>query len=160
MTDRPQVSLRLATADDEALLLAWANDPATRAAGFRPEPISRDDHHRWLAERLRTMSGRLLVGMVGDLPAGQIRLDRSADGRVEIGIAVAPEARGQGVGHELLRLAIDEARREVGLRPSGFLARIRPDNAASIALFTGAGFTQTGEMTIGGRRCLLYEADA
>ena len=44
--------------------------------------------------------------------------------------------------------------------PADFLARIRPDNAASIALFTGAGFTQTGEMTIGGRRCLLYEADA
>ena len=73
-----------------------------------------------------------------------------------------PLARGSprlGVGHELLRAALNEARRDDDLRPSGFLARIRPDNAASIALFTGAGFRHTGDVTIGTWRCLLYEAD-
>jgi RimJ/RimL family protein N-acetyltransferase len=159
MTDHPPVTLRPATAADEALLLVWANDVGTRAAGFRPDPISAEDHRRWLADRLGSASGRLLVGMAGDVPVGQIRLDRDAGGRVEIGIAVAPEARGRGVGHELLRAALDEARRDDDLRPSGFLARIRPDNAASIALFTGAGFRHTGDVTIGTWRCLLYEAD-
>ena len=159
MTERPPVTLRPATAADEALLLDWANDPGTRAAGFRPEPIAPEDHHRWMSERLRATSGRLLVGMSGDVPVGQIRLDRDARGRVEIGIAVAPAARGHGIGHGLLRAALDEARRDVDLRPTAFLARIRPDNAASIALFTSAGFRSAGETRVGGRRCLLYEAD-
>jgi RimJ/RimL family protein N-acetyltransferase len=160
MTQRPAVTLRPATAADESLLLAWANDPVTRAAGFRPDPIAAEDHRRWLADRLRSTSGRLLVGTAGDVPIGQIRLDRHGDGRVEIGIAVAPEARGRGIGHDLLRAALEEARRDDALRPTGFVARIRPDNAASIALFTGAGFHPAGVTDVAGWRCLLYAADA
>src|SRR6185503_8186382 len=57
MTDHPPVTLRPATAADEALLLVWANDVGTRAAGFRPDPISAEDHRRWLADRLGSASG-------------------------------------------------------------------------------------------------------
>lgn len=153
------IALRPASEADESLLLAWANDPVTRAAGFAPDPITPDEHRAWLASRLRSTSGRLLIGMVGDVPVGQIRLDREARGRVEVGISVAPEARGQGVGRALLRAALDEARRDVGPGATGFTARIRPDNVASIALFTGAGFRLTGELEVNGARCLLYEAD-
>jgi UDP-2,4-diacetamido-2,4,6-trideoxy-beta-L-altropyranose hydrolase len=160
MTRSPTMVLRPAGSADEALLLTWANDPGTRAAGFYPDPISADDHHRWLAERLASRSGRLLIGLVDDEPIGQIRLDRHPDGRVEVGIAVAPEARGRGIGRRLLGLALDEARRDPALDPVAFSARIRPDNAASIALFTAAGFRSVGSTEVRGQPCLLYEADA
>jgi UDP-2,4-diacetamido-2,4,6-trideoxy-beta-L-altropyranose hydrolase len=158
MTEPPPITLRPATAADGPLLLEWANDPVTRAAGFQPEPIAADDHRRWLADRLTSTSGRLLVGVDGDVPIGQIRLDRHRDGRVEIGIAVAAAVRGRGVGRRLLRLALDEARRDEGLDPVAFIARIRPDNATSIALFTGAGFRRIGTTEVRGMPCLLYEA--
>jgi UDP-2,4-diacetamido-2,4,6-trideoxy-beta-L-altropyranose hydrolase len=158
MTDPPPVSLRPATAADGPLLLEWANDPVTRAAGFQPEPIAAGDHERWLTERLRSTSGRLLIGLDGALPVGQIRLDRHRDGRVEIGISVAAEARGRGLGRALLRLALDEARRDAGLQPLAFIARIRPDNATSIALFSGAGFRRIGTTEVRGQPCLVYEA--
>jgi RimJ/RimL family protein N-acetyltransferase len=102
----------------------------------------------------------LLIGIAGDTPVGQVRLDRHADGRVEVGIAVAPEARGRGIGATLLALALDEARRDAALGPKAFIARIRPDNAASIALFAGAGFRRIGTTEVRGFPCLVYEADA
>ena len=158
MTEPSSLTLRPATAADGPLLLEWANDPVTRAAGFQPEPIAADDHRRWLADRLASTSGRLLVGLEGDVPVGQIRLDRQRDGRVEIGIAVAAAVRGRGVGRTLLRLALDEARRDQGLAPVAFLARIRPDNATSIALFAGAKFRRIGMTEVRGMPCLVYEA--
>jgi RimJ/RimL family protein N-acetyltransferase len=153
------ITLRRASQMDESLLLAWANDPVTRAAGFAPDPITPDEHRAWLATRLRSTTSRLLIGTIGDTPIGQVRLDREHDGRVEVGISVAPEARGRGVGRRLLHSALDEARRDKGLGATGFTARIRPDNATSIALFTGAGFRRAGELDVEGVPCLLYEAD-
>jgi hypothetical protein len=60
----------------------------------------------------------------------------------------------------MLTLALDWARTDAMLHPTAFLARIRPDNAASIALFTGAGFRLIGRTEIRGESCLLYEARA
>jgi RimJ/RimL family protein N-acetyltransferase len=153
------ITLRPASVMDEPLLLTWANDPATRAAGFAPDPIAPDAHRAWLAARLRSATTRLLVGMMGDTPIGQVRLDPWPGGRVEVGISVAPEARGQGFGRRLLRAAMDAARGDTSLGATGFTARIRPENTASIALFAGAGFRPTGELEMNGLRCLLYEAD-
>lgn len=157
LSDR--IVLRPATPADEDLLLEWANDPLTRAAGFRPRPITGDEHRRWFADRLRSTTGRILIGVVEGAAVGQIRLDRLPDGRIEIGIAVAPAMRRRGLGRALVRLAMDHGRRDAELRASGFVARIRPDNAASIAIFSDAGFRLARESTVRGYRCLVYEAD-
>lgn len=159
MTDPPTITLRPVTEHDEALLLAWANDPVTRAAGFRPAPISPSDHHRWLSSRLSSASGRSFIGMSGTTPIGQVRLDRDPDGLVEIGISVAPEARGRGIGRSLLEGALDAARHDTELAPTAFVARIRPDNAASIALFSGAGFRPDATIEIAGLACLVFRAE-
>lgn len=57
-------------------------------------------------------------------------------------IAVAPEARGRGVGSRLVRAAEEEAWR--GERPWMRL-EVRKDNAASIALFESLGYRRFGE---------------
>ena len=160
MTEPEAITLRPATEADEALLLEWANDPVTRGAGFRPDLITADEHRRWFADRIRSATSRLYIGMSGSTPVGQVRLDRLPDGRVEVGIAVAPEARGRGMGGAILRRAMDEGRRDGGLAARTFQARTRPHTAASRGLFRGAGFGGAGETTVGGDRCLVYEADA
>jgi RimJ/RimL family protein N-acetyltransferase len=153
------IELRPATTADEALLLGWANDPTTRAAGFRPAPIRADEHRRWLATRLGSRTARLYIGMRGDDPVGQVRLERDDDGRVEVSISVAPEVRGAGIGRALLAAALEAGRRDATLRPTAFVARIRPGNAASIALFAGADFRQVATIEVEGLTCLVYELE-
>ena len=142
--------LRPATAADADLLLDWANDPVTRASGFHRNAISRLEHARWLAARLASPTTRLWIGVVGDEPVGQIRFDREADGVAEIGIAIAPIARGRGLGRQLLAAGLAAARADASFAPAGFLARVRPENAASLALFRGAGFVETGREAVRG----------
>jgi UDP-2,4-diacetamido-2,4,6-trideoxy-beta-L-altropyranose hydrolase len=154
------ITVRPATADDAALLLDWANDPATRAAGFHRDAIDAATHRRWLAARLASRTSRLYVGLADERPIGQVRLEGGPDGRVEVGISVAPEARGRGAGHDLLRAGLDAGRADPDLRASVFVARIRPDNGASIALFTGSGFLFIGSEDVNGDEALVYELPA
>jgi RimJ/RimL family protein N-acetyltransferase len=154
------ITLRPVTADDEALLLRWANDPVTRAAGFRPARISSAEHHRWLAGRLTSAAGRLYIALRDGDPVGQLRLDRLAGGRVEVGIAVAPEVRGRGIGRALLQAGLDTAGEDRDLAARTFVARVRPDNGASIALFEGAGFRLAAITKVDGQPCLVFEAEA
>jgi RimJ/RimL family protein N-acetyltransferase len=154
---RPAVELRDARPDDEDLVLGWANDPATRAAGFAPDPIEPEQHHRWFSERLGSATDRLLIGFLEGKPVGQVRLDRGDDGAVEVGIAVAPGERERGVGGALLRAAVARAREDPALTPRRFVARIRPTNEHSVALFTRAGFRLVSETELRGMACLVFE---
>jgi RimJ/RimL family protein N-acetyltransferase len=151
------ITVRPATRDDAGRLLTWANDPATRSSGFHPAAIDPATHARWLEERLTSTQSRLFIGLEADQPIGQVRLEAESDGRVEVGISVAPDARARGVGHALLAAGLTAGMADPHLRPGVFVARIRPDNAASIALFTGAGFVPVGEDEVAGIRCLVYE---
>ena len=155
----PPITLRPATAGDADLLLAWANDPETRAASFRPEPIPRDDHVRWLAARLASPRSRVLIGEV-DGPVGQVRFELAADGAAEIGVVVAPERRGEGLASELLHAAVDAARTDSAFPVTRFIARIRVENTASIRAFGRAGFRLESEGTCDGSPCVVLELAA
>jgi RimJ/RimL family protein N-acetyltransferase len=155
------ITLRSATVADADLLLAWANDPTTRAAGFHRGTIDPATHRRWLAARLASPASRLYIGLDGaGRPIGQLRLEAAPDGRVEIGISVAPEARGHGIGAELLRAGIQAGPHDPDLRVDVYVARIRPENVASIRLFTGAGFLHVGSEDVAGAEALVYELPA
>jgi len=154
------ITVRRATEEDAERLLAWANDPVTRAAGFQPSPIDQRTHGLWLEERLASPTTRLFVGLDGDEPVGQVRLAADPDGRVEVGISVAPEARGRGIGRSLLDAGLAAGLADPDLHIEDFVARIRPDNAASLALFVGAGFRLAGTDEVGGFACLVYERAA
>ena len=151
------VGVRPATALDADLLLAWANDPTTRMASFRRKGIPATAHRRWLAEQLASPSTRLLIGYAGPTPVGHIRLERDPDGRVEIGISVAGEARGRGVGRSLLAAGLEAARLDAGFEVGTFVARVRVDNEASIGLFRGSGFALRERSICQGVPCLVFE---
>lgn len=151
------VQVRPATAADAALLLAWANDPDTRAASFHTERIAPDEHTAWLARSLTLPTRRLFIGMVGEEPVGQVRLDVGEAGEAEVGISIAPERRGRGLGAGLLAAGIEAGRRDHELAVDRFVARVRLGNEASIRLFEGAGFVLRGTGRCVGAPCLIYE---
>ena len=133
--------VRPASPDDEALILAWANDPAARAAGFQAEPIEPDIHHRWFSKRLaRPAAGRIWIGLDdGDeRPIGVVRAEMAGDGALVVSITLDPAERGLGTSRPLLEAGLAAAR--TAFPGKQFRAWIRPDNRPSLALFRGAGF--------------------
>ena len=74
---------------------------------------------------------------------GNIHVDRNRHGFGEIGMAVAKERRGHGIGSALLAHAIDWARGE-GMHK--LCLQVFPHNEAAIALYRRFGFVEEGRL--------------
>ncbi len=140
----PKLRLRAATLSDARFLFRLRNDPVTRAASFRSDEIRFADHVDWLTARLRDprRTTRLFVVLLGDDAVGQVRFDHE-DRHDEISVALVAGARGKGLGTSLLTRASEAALRRGVPR---VLARVKPDNEASIRAFERAGFRRSGAL--------------
>ena len=139
ITAETPLLVRYARLSDEALLLAWANDPETRQNSFSPNPIPAEDHHRWLYSRLRDLDGcRIyIVETEEGIPVGQVRFERQ-DPRWMISYSLAPRFRKRGLGRPLLEAALLKARSEY---PGALvLGRVKPENLPSRKIFESLGF--------------------
>lgn len=133
----PRVALRPVTDADADRLLAWRNDPDTRAMSRNRAEVSREAHVVWLADARVHPTRKLFVAERDGAPVGQVRLDDEGHGAFELSFTVAPEARGGGLAVELLRAAEVRAR-EVGA--TTLLAEIRAENSRSLRAFRAAGW--------------------
>jgi RimJ/RimL family protein N-acetyltransferase len=152
--------LRRATLADSDLLLAWRNDPITRANSRNEDLISREDHEAWLARNIDNPDCEIWIAVLV-VPIGVVRFENRDGGEWEVGIAVGPEYRDQGLGKHMLSMACTMKREPLW-------AVIKSGNAASIKVFESCGFEQhnsVGPMNFGFRRVpqngfLLYRRDA
>src|SRR5262245_9098904 len=87
-----------------------------------------------------TLDGTLVAVAGGEI-VGSIHLDSTRHGFAEVGMAVAREWRGKGVGSALLAAAIDWARAR-GLHK--LCLSVFPHNTAAIALYRKYGFVDEG----------------
>lgn len=126
--------------EHEGLLLAWANDPETRANAFNPQCITSENHRNWLAARLADPERYRLfiVETASSVPVGQVRFEKGDDAWV-ISYSVALEFRGRGLGRRVLAEAI-AVFRLLGLADI-LAARVKLNNTASRRVFEGLGFT-------------------
>ena len=113
---RAPVDVRPAIMDDARLLFDWANDPATRAASFRVDAIAWPEHLRWLADRLASPTVRVMIGLEGATPVGQVRFEQDAGGTAEISVSVDAGSRGRGLGVALVLAGIDAIRADRRVR--------------------------------------------
>jgi RimJ/RimL family protein N-acetyltransferase len=87
-----------------------------------------------------TLDGTFVAVADGEV-IGSLHLERSRHGFGELGMAVAREWRGRGVGSGLLAAAIESAR-ESGLHKLSL--SVFSHNAAAIALYGKVGFVEEG----------------
>lgn len=128
---------RLATADDEARLLRWANDPITRKDSFSPRPITPAEHHQWFQRVLADDgSHQFIIETSQGAEVGPVRFQKHG-GDWEVHYAIAPEFRGRKLGRKLLGAALDEFRREHRGR---IIGRVKTGNPASQRIFQALGF--------------------
>jgi spore coat polysaccharide biosynthesis predicted glycosyltransferase SpsG/GNAT superfamily N-acetyltransferase len=142
---------RPATLKDARLLWQWRNDPATRAGSRSSAEVPWDDHLRWLTDSLTRTDRLLFVAQDLSGPVGTVRWDLAAGSEGEPGaaawevsITVAPQRRGQSLGHPLLR-AGERALLQVApllprARVPAYLAVVHRDNVASVRLFESSGY--------------------
>ncbi len=134
------MKVRAVICEDAERLFAWLNAPDRQAASLATNaPVAWADHLAWLEARLDDPCSALWMAEIDDKPVGQARLQWVEPG-LEVSLYVAPEARRQGVGRALLNHA---ARAGARLWPGRALrAKVRPENADSLALFHRAGYRE------------------
>jgi UDP-2,4-diacetamido-2,4,6-trideoxy-beta-L-altropyranose hydrolase len=130
---------RRATADDEDLLLAWANDPETRRNGFSSEAIPARTHHAWFRERLLDADAcRLyIIETVDRLPVGMVRFERQARAW-EVHYSISRIFRRQGLGRKVLETALADL--VANMPDASVFGQVKNTNRASRKIFESLGF--------------------
>jgi RimJ/RimL family protein N-acetyltransferase len=135
-----KLSAHRAHANDEALLLRWANDPLTRANAFNQNMIDQVTHQNWFFSRLCN-PGRCQIFILkteNELPVGQVRFERMGQ-EWEIHYSIDPFVRKRGIGVNVLRSAISCFAASESVKLWG---RVRLDNLASRRIFLKMGFVE------------------
>ncbi|MEH0198281.1 GNAT family N-acetyltransferase [Caulobacter sp. CCNWLY153] len=145
------VAVRAIEDGDAPLLARW--HAAFRGAAFLAMGWPREQVTAMMADQLRLQqihvagayprADRWLV-LAGDVPAGQLLLDRAhADWRL-IDLLLAPEAQGLGLGSGLMAWIQDAAARAGA---ASITLDVGFDNAPAQALYRKAGFVETPSET-------------
>ena len=100
------MEFREARSGDAKLLFYWANEPYTRRNSFNPEPIEWDSHVTWLNSKIADPNSRIYLFFKEKDPVGVVRFDIGST--AVIGVTVAPDKRGQGLGKEIIKFGCNE----------------------------------------------------
>jgi ribosomal protein S18 acetylase RimI-like enzyme len=138
----PQLTIRPATAEDGAALAdidrrTWSPvvTPADRWPADRPFfSVGLDPADVLVAEVGGVVAGYVKLGPATPLPSNRHVLEVQ-------GLAVAPQAQRRGIGRELMKAAIDEARRRGARR---LTLRVLAINPGARALYESLGFQVEG----------------
>ncbi|MFM1989533.1 MAG: hypothetical protein RJA99_2490 [Pseudomonadota bacterium] len=142
-----RVRLRPWSEADVATLAVLRNDPSlqslllSRVRGSHPDQV-RD----WLRQRSASASGMLCVvaDAADDRALGWIQLSGldDPDGRAELGICLAPDGQGRGLGREAVSLLVAHAAAGWPLRKVSL--RVRADHARAVRCYEASGFERCG----------------
>jgi UDP-2,4-diacetamido-2,4,6-trideoxy-beta-L-altropyranose hydrolase len=132
---------RLANANDEHLILKWANDPQVRQHAFSPEEISDNAHSEWFHKRLEDYKNCRIYVIENEmgLPVGQVRFDRQQFDW-EITYALDASLRGRRLATKFVATAISKLRKDTAAK--ALFGRVKESNRASCRVFETLGFAK------------------
>jgi UDP-2,4-diacetamido-2,4,6-trideoxy-beta-L-altropyranose hydrolase len=146
--------LRRVAEQDCRLLWEWANDPEVRALSFSSEAIPWERHVDWFSSKLTDPNAILYLAIDEEnIPVGQVRYQLEGT-RAVVSVNLAAGFRGRGYGNTLLDLGANQLFRST--EATAIDAYVKPDNAASLRLFTHAGFKREKIGMIRGQRAVLF----
>lgn len=139
-----RIILRGVDSSDIDTLLLWENSSAEPLYGIYEEQYSREDVAQFVENQQRfslaeTEQLRLMICTIDGERLGAIDLTEYNGEKADVSILIYnPANRRKGFAENALRLVVNHAK-SLGLRT--LYANILPENKASIALFTKAGFS-------------------
>ncbi len=119
---------------DAELLFTWRCDPESRANSHYKGEIDQAKYETSLAAHFENPNCTMLIGEVGGIAVGHVRLDISSAWR-KVSFMVAPEHRRKGFGRALIAAVMDR-------KPLS--ADVLPHNVASQRIFQSLGFRKSG----------------
>jgi RimJ/RimL family protein N-acetyltransferase len=125
------IKFRKASFEDAALLLDWRNDFQTRKSSHHSEKVNKSNHVKWLKNSLSDPNRKIFIAEYYRIPVGTVRADYS-EGFTELSWTVAPEARGRGIGKEMVAKFADKINGSVR-------AEVKKNNEASKKIAESAG---------------------
>lgn len=128
-------TVRLLRWSDAWFCYKLAKDPTVREASLDSRPPMLFGHLRWMRRWIRDKDRIAWIILRSNHRAGLIRYDRST---FEIGIAITPKDRNQGVALEALLAASPYCHYLAG----DVRAIIKEGNVGSVALFREAGYRE------------------
>ena len=144
--DRPRravIGVRTATTDDVAAMIGLHEEVAAEGTWIATEsPVDRDRLARLLVESIESDEQLRLVAVDGERVVGHLGLNPSGSGVMYLGMTLAADYRGQGVGTAMMLAAIEWARAQNGVHKIEL--EVWPHNAAAIALYRKVGFQVEG----------------
>lgn len=132
------LTLRSATMEDAALLLAWRNDASTRKWFHDTTEVDLASHVAWLGHVLKDPDRQLFIAEFNGAPIGNIRAEFNGEAH-ELSWTIAPTERGKGLG-QLMVLAM------VSRLDGAVHAEIKVENDASAKSALFAGLELCGEV--------------
>ena len=150
-TALPTCHLRALEPADVDMLYLWENDPEVWRVSGTTAPLSLERIAQFVEEQsydlYATRQMRLVIECEG-VAVGTLDIVEFDPQHLRFGIGIliyAPEARRKGYAHAAIDAIAEYARNTLALKQ--IWASVAADNAASIALFEGCGFTRCGTRT-------------
>lgn len=134
------LKVRPATMVDSRMVHAWRNHPLTRRVSLDDTEIAWSSHVEWYQSTLADPDRMLLIGVIGNLSVGVIRLDRAPGQQAEVSLYLDPTMHGLGLGAALLKAGELQFTQTCGEPTGGFVATVRENNPGSQRLFKTAGY--------------------
>lgn len=128
--------------DDAEKIVQWRSDPANHRNFFNARPVSIDEHLSWFVNYLNDKTRYdFMILDNAERRIGTCGLSNITTDSCEISYMIGEKtARGKGYASEVVRALSDIAFRELSVRE--VIARIRPDNEASMHVVLAGGFTE------------------
>ncbi|GEM_PF-5649794 len=133
------VTLRRAKSSDARFVFSLRNEKGVRQASFRSSLIPWAEHEVWYRRTLKHPDAVLYIVLAQGRPAGTVRADRKTRANGEVHIALWPEWRGRGVAAQALQRLITRVT-QGHWKLKTLVARVKPENRASLSLFEHLGF--------------------
>lgn len=133
-----EIKIRSAEIKDGKSIFDWRNDVHSKNMSFDHADLSFEQHMIWLSESLLNSYKKFYIGEMNDKKIGVCRFDYYKTGDYcVVSINMNPEFRGQGLGKKFLSQCVEDY---LNFRECTLIAKIKPQNKASINSFIFAGF--------------------
>lgn len=130
-------SLRKVKKGDINLLFDWVNDFAVRNNAKNFEPITRDEHSFWLADKLADPEVHMYILTNSQENIGIVRFEKKKDEFI-ISYSIDKHYRGKGLGELILAKGIKKI--SLICNCPNFIAYVKKGNVPSEKIFNKLGF--------------------